>query len=191
MGQRLVVVINSGGKDLANAYYHWSGYSWASLETIMPIIEFLKNNKLKNITTLKAIKLLQLTRAELLDSELEYCIKNNIPIKRVWPNINRNNGLIAVSPAEMGQNLYWSEGTIRIFVDEQKINYGVCWAVDEDEIYLRSEEEKMEPVIVNLELDDFPLVDFMNVPFLMDKIEEVQSLGGYLESGNILYGVIY
>lgn len=191
MGQRLVVVINSGGKDLANAYYHWSGYSWSSLETIMPIIEFLENNKLKNISVLEAIELLQLTEAELTDSELQYCNGNGISANRLTDNINRNNGIIAVSPAEMEQSLYWSEGTIRIFVDEQKINYGVYWIVDEYEIYLRYVEKKMEPVVVNLELDDFPLVDFINVPFLMDKIDEVQSLGGYLESGNILYGVIY
>ena len=44
MGQRLNIEIWNEGKRLANAYYHWSGYSFSTLYETMKIIKARENN---------------------------------------------------------------------------------------------------------------------------------------------------
>lgn len=191
MGQRLVVIINSNGKDLANSYYHWDAYSLASLETIKPIVDFLNANNLKNINESDAIKLLQISGAEVTDEELKYCEENNIEVRRQYEKIDRNRGLIAVSKKEMDNSLDWAEGIIDIYVDEKQICYGIYWETDEDEFKVVAEEEGREITKINLEIKDFPIVDFKDIPYLMSKIEEVQRTDGYLYNNENLYGIIY
>lgn len=191
MGQRLVVIINSNGKDLANSYYHWDAYSLASLETIKPIVDFLNADSLKNINESDAIKLLQISGAEVTDEELKYCEENNIEVKRQYEKIDRNRGLIAVSKEEMTNSLDWAEGIIEIYVDEKKINYKVCWDALEDDYTAELREEGKEITKINLELKDFPIVDFKDIPYLMSKIEEAQRTDGYLYNNENLYGIIY
>jgi predicted nucleotidyltransferase len=87
MGQRLNIEIIEDGKVLANAYYHWSGFTRASLELTYIILEATKrinyNDRLVN-----AIKLLEVTKAGLTDEDREYAkkiLKNlmNITLFRV------------------------------------------------------------------------------------------------------------
>lgn len=191
MGQRLAVNINKNDKILANAYYHWSGYSYASLETIMPIIGILENYDLENFDVADAIKVLQTTGAEVTDEEIKYCNENNIEVKRQTENINRNQGLVAVSEEEIKNTLDWAEEIIDIYVDEKQICYGVYWDVDEDEIEKEAKEENREIKIIDLELKDFPIVDFKDVSCLMNKIEEAQEADCYFRNNGTLYGVIY
>ena len=42
MGQRLNIEIIENGKVLANAYYHWSGYTSSSLELTQEILEAIE-----------------------------------------------------------------------------------------------------------------------------------------------------
>lgn len=191
MGQRLVVNIYKNDKNLANAYYHWSAYSYASLETIKPAIEMLESYDSENFGVVDAIKILQATGAEITDGELEYCKENNIEVSRNYETIDRNQGLIAVSEKEMKETLDWAEGIIDIYVDEKQICYGIYWETDEDEFKVVAEEEGREIKVIDVELKDFPIVNFADVSHLMDKIEEAQEADGYFINNETLYGVIY
>lgn len=191
MGQRLVVIINNKGKNLANAYYHWDAYSLASLERIKPIIDFLKGKNIKNFGISDAIRLLQISGAEITDEELLYCKKNNIEVKRNYENIDRNRGLISVSKEEMENSLDWAEGTIEIYVNEKKIGYGVYWDASEDD-YTNDLIEKGEEIKkIDLGIKDFPFISFKDVPSFMKKIEEAQKSGSYLYNNENLYVIIY
>ena len=76
MGQRLVIEIKEGDTVLANAYYHWSGYTETSLNLLNEVmnkgifdnipIKFSKGDE-----QLYAIKLLETTGAKILEEDLK------------------------------------------------------------------------------------------------------------------------
>ena len=73
MGQKLNIAIKrkKDNKILANSYYHWSAYTYPSLELADEIIEniydIVINDKVSD--EIKAIQLLQTTGAGLLEQE--------------------------------------------------------------------------------------------------------------------------
>ena len=97
MGQRLNIEIarKKDNKILANSYYHWSAYTYSSLELANEIIEYfydiVRNDKVSD--EIKAIQLLQTTGAGLL--EQEYNTLNEEDKKYCSLATNRNLGLIS------------------------------------------------------------------------------------------------
>lgn len=70
MGQRLNIEIVKNGEILANAYYHWSGFSNCAIDLTEKIIEkfeytkkYLVEKYIKNQDLLFAIRLLEITGA--------------------------------------------------------------------------------------------------------------------------------
>lgn len=119
MGQRLNIEIFNEGKVLANAYYHWSGYTSSALALTKTIIENVDKIVCKD-DRLKAVWLLQTTGAGLPDDE-----RNSIEAKDftgLSDFINRNSGIIAVSHKAIQETRAWEEARVTIYLDEERIN---------------------------------------------------------------------
>lgn len=125
MGQRLNIEIHENGKLLANAYYHWSGYTERAIELTNTILT--KYNEMINEGGLAAaIKLLQSTGAKIeLDELLDAGV--NIELAHVFSDgANRDNGFIAFSGKRMEETRYWEEGRVTIDIGTKIIDFD-CW----------------------------------------------------------------
>ena len=71
MGQRLNIEIRKEDKVLANAYYHWFGYTSSSLQLTSEILKNIDNVNFDNDVA-KAVKLLEVTGAGLTKSEFGF-----------------------------------------------------------------------------------------------------------------------
>lgn len=172
MGQRLVINIYSKGEILANAYYHWSAYSLGSLDELRPIIKELETPEEQEYKfgVLDAIKLLQVTSAELTDKEFDEIKKLYPSFKRKTERIDRNDGLIAFTEKGKSTNMLWSEGIIEVFVDDKTFDFSIVFPVES--------REKLKEFYQLDELDmpdEFgsPFYSFELIPF--DRFEEFYS----------------
>lgn len=174
MGQRLVVSVQYGGKNISSIYYHWSAYTRSALEEARDIVECLHDT---NAKTVKEIQLALIHMCEKngggiaggLDSSLE-----GIYIQTKWPREkfrkakpDRSYGLIAITESGMDEMMEWAEGELVIDVEEQMIyNEVFCssgfgsWKEFYGEVYGKTQEE----------LDRMTLMD---IPQLQHSIEEV------------------
>ena len=67
MGQRLNLEIKKGNNVLANAYYHWSGYSSSSCRIALDAMNYINENPQNIDDRLYAIRILESTGAGLTD----------------------------------------------------------------------------------------------------------------------------
>lgn len=138
MGQRLNIEIVNNNGVLANAYYHWSGYTDSSAELLAQILTsdaFTKRDKSED-PVLTAIKLLELTNAGMTDEELLQVSENRDkfsqavifrPAKRC---IDRNEGILSIMPESIENTEYWEEGRVTINLDTDKVDFNVIWEAD-------------------------------------------------------------
>ena len=70
MGQRLNLEIQKDNKPVANAYYHWSGFTVYALEIAQKAVAYLRNDTSANDLAL-AVQALISTGASLTESEWE------------------------------------------------------------------------------------------------------------------------
>lgn len=158
MGQRLNIEIKDEGKVLANAYYHWSGYTSSALELIQLILESLKKVNFEN-NVIKAIKLLEETGAGLVNEELEYAKKifksKNISFSE---GISRNEGLISITEEGIEKNRYWEESRVEIDLVNKTIKFDAVFKISIEEY----EEE-----YVDEDVEDIPIyeIDFNSIQF--------------------------
>jgi len=125
MGQRLNIEIVENGKCLANAYYHWSAYTDSSFELAKQIIEVIPTIK-EEKSVLKAIRLLEVTGAKLMESDLEYA--KNIGIDCDFETAtNRNDGLISITDKSINETRQWQEYALYIYLDEGRMNFQVIY----------------------------------------------------------------
>ena len=116
MGQRLNIEIRrkKDNKILANSYYHWSAYTYPSLELADEIMEniygVIINDKVSD--EIKAIQLLQTTGAGLL--EQEYNALNEEDKKYCSLATNRDLGLISFTEKGMEKTRAWEESRLTI-----------------------------------------------------------------------------
>jgi len=165
MGQRLNVEIKENGEVLANAYYHWSGYTSSSLE----LTSFLLNQIDKinyNNRIINAVKLLETTGAGLTDEEEEH-ISINIGDFDLNECKGRNEGLIAVSPKGIKDTEDWEEARVEINLDTKIIKFKALWNETKEEYINDYSEDKYNEIPV------FNTVDFNYISF--DNFEEVKN----------------
>lgn len=174
MGQRLNIEIWKNGKALANCYYHWSAFSNTSSELAKIIIKNIQSVQ-ENNDTLMAIKLLEATGAGLTDREIEYINKiPEIPSIEFKKTKGRNDGLIAVSEKEMQENRFWAEGSVFIYLDENRIKFDVFFKSSFEEWEVENEGIKAE----DLESTE---IDFDDIKF--NKINEFcEFINNHLEN---------
>jgi len=131
MGQRLNVEIWNNGEVLANSYYHWEAFSLSSIELVEKLIDNIDVVSCLNSDLENAIKLLESTGAGISDTEkcnmAKYKELKDISIQDC---INRNEGLIFVTPEGIQETRYWAEHTIYIYLDEERIKYDVYRETD-------------------------------------------------------------
>lgn len=180
MGQRLNVEIIDGnyshpkmmGRTVANAYYHWSGYSESAVEILKEAVKAIEKIKEKD-PLIRAIKVLEATGASLTEEELEKgkdILNGYVSTSDV---ISRNDGFIAVTKEGIEETRSWEEGRIEIHLNPYKsedfVKFSVFWKQDEAE-YRREYAEYGD------EIEDAPTVDFNfdKIPF--DKIDELAEL---------------
>ena len=105
MGQRLNIEIHEGEKCLANAYYHWSGYTQDALELTEKIIYHYPECRVSTGYEC-ACELLQYTGARFSSDELVRCGVKHALADMISAGANRDNGLIAISEEGIEETRY-------------------------------------------------------------------------------------
>lgn len=154
MGQRLNIQIemdipdSSESKVLANAYYHWSGYTSSAYELVKQIADSDYCNVECTIMdpVEKAIRLLEATGAGLTKDEFT----DEYPESKYKLSTNRNDGLIAISEAGMTETQKWEEARVTINLSTNMVDMGGVYFLDEID---EEEEEETTEDIPELEYD--------------------------------------
>lgn len=166
MGQRLNIEIIENGKCLANAYYHWSAYTDSSYDLARSIINAIPIINEEN-SVLRAIRLLEVTGARLIENDIGYAKEIGIGSDFITAT-NRNDGLIGITEKSIDETRKWQEHALYIYLDEGRMNFQVIynqkvWDWEKDQ---REYEDNPK------NRDDLPVldIDFTDVKF--DKIDE-------------------
>lgn len=181
MGQRLNIEIRKNNKVLANAYYHWSGYTSSSLGLTNEILKNINNVNFNNDIT-KAVKLLEITGAGLTLSEINNLSEDmkSIDFKKAT---DRNEGLIAISQEGISETQKWEEGRVEIHIDTKMLNLKIYWDLDLDDIYKDAIIEKVETNYFNVSFDNFEKVN-------SEIYNLIENKNYYFEYENKKYGFI-
>ena len=133
MGQRLNIQIemdipdSSESKILANAYYHWSGYTSSAYELVNTIVQS-GTYSLDILDPIeKAIRMLEVTGAGLTKDEFT----ETYPESKYKLSTNRNDGLIAISEAGMLETQNWEEARVTINLSTNMVDMGGVYFLDE------------------------------------------------------------
>lgn len=183
MGQRLNIEIRKDDKVLANAYYHWSGYTSSALKLTSEILENIDNVNFDN-DVVRAVKLLEVTGAGLTSSEIDILGEDmkNINFKKA---IDRNEGLIAISPKGIENTQYWEEARVEIHLDTQNIILDLYHAIYEGYFINEDLLNFYEATI------DYEKVSFEKFNSLKDEIlENIKNENYYFIYNNEKYGFI-
>ena len=172
MGQRLVVHVYEKNKEVANAYYHWSGYTLSSLYVLRYIAEaYNKDNKISAVDLLKA------SGAKLAEDE----------------DCNRNDGIIETTEEGMEESSKWSEGDIDIFLDQGLYDFNVLGYADLEYIKECYSDFKIEDIeTLKYNLCHMRLNDVAAIDDLIDIISELEDTQyGLFKINDYYYQSIY
>lgn len=154
MGQRLNIQIemdipnSSESKVLANAYYHWSGYTSSAYELVKQIADsdYWKDDCTIMDPVEKAIILLEVTGAGLTKDEFT----DTYPESHYKLSTDRDLGLIAISEAGMLETQNWEEARVTINLSTNMIDMGGVYYLDEVD---EEDEDETTEDIPELEYD--------------------------------------
>ena len=192
MGQRLNIQIemdipDSGDRQvLANAYYHWSGYTSSAYELVKKIADsnYWNDECILADPVAQAISLLEVTGAGLTKDEFT----GTYPESIYNLSTNRNDGLIAISEAGMLETQNWEEARVTINLSTKMVDMGGVYYLDEvDE---EDEDETLED-IPELEYDlNTSIHDFTKV--YNEFHEKIESKNNYkvIDTHKQVLGVI-
>ena len=192
MGQRLNIQIemdipDSGeAKVLANAYYHWSGYTSSAYE----LVKMIADSDYCNVECTimdpveKAIRLLEATGAGLTKDEFT----DEYSESKYKLSTNRNDGLIAISEAGMTETQNWEEARVTINISTNMVDIGGVYFLDEVD---EEDEEETTEDIPELEYDlHTSISDFTKV--YNEFHEKIESKNNYkvIDTDKQILGVI-
>lgn len=139
MGQRLNLEFQYGDKVIANAYYHWSGYTISSLEELLEASERIEYDNIHDeksaIIELVNVYDNKLSPYSGLTSESLDEVKKYIPeYSGIKNELDRNCGLLSISKEGMKITRDWADFILRYDIKNKKIigNTGV-YKVDYDD----------------------------------------------------------
>ena len=159
MGERLNLEIRYGKKVLANAYYHWSGFTSSSLKLTEQVINEIINNNIDfyyyHTRVLNAIKLLENTGAGVTDEELQKA--KHIEKYEFALSTGRNEGLLSVSKDGIANTQLCAEHTSVIDVSDMTVDVSDLFYNYTIEEYEEYEEEH------NDELCDLDIIKFASI----------------------------
>ena len=172
MGQRLNLEIVVGENVIANAYYHWSGFTSTSLEVTKKALE-----KFKSFSGYVAspgayelaLDMLENTGATFTKDELNAynsCgfydfFGNEIPRKeRKTGVVDRNNGLISITSKGINSTRYWEEARVQIDVRKKFVNFDAVWEISEKELLEEYDINKKDLTEIEYDLSKIPFDKF-------------------------------
>lgn len=169
MGQRLVIEIKDGDAVLANAYYHWSGYTETSLNLLNEVMNKGIFNNIpikisKGDEQLYAIKLLETTGAKILEEDLKIA-RLKFPMNEFEASKNRTDGLIAFSEKNVNKNMDSAEAIISIDLKSRTIDLGGIYNyedLDELQEMANENEEDLNIAIIDFNITEISFEDFKN-----------------------------
>lgn len=175
MGQRLNIEIHKDGQVLANAYYHWSGYTSSSMELLNEIMLVgFPTVKHPDNDILYAVWLLQTTGAGIPDNRRasDRCKD----FYALTPCHDRNEGIISVDDKDIVETRHWEEARINIDIGTKTFDFD-CFSIIDKTDY---ESDFVEYGC--LKFDTLPIVhfDFSSIPF--DKFDDFSQLMEEIES---------
>lgn len=199
MGEQLVIQIEKNEQPIANAYYHWSACTTPAIELTKKILKtdyetnsnilFKETKTQEEKDLIWAVNLLRSTGAEILEEDLkELKLEHPFIFGNFLPAKNRNDGLIAVFPSSIEDNMSWALGTVTIDIVTKEIKFDVLnYETDIDSLI---EEELIDDVETLHEIDPSP--DYLNFDNFEEFSEEIDRLLQY-ENGFFKdqYDVIY
>lgn len=174
MGQRLNIQFEDNTGVLANAYYHWSGYTSSAMLLTNEIIssDLIDDTSISN--KVKAVKLLELTGAGLTKEEFN----DDFPSHLYKEAKDRTSGLIAISKEGIEETQSWEEARVTIDLDTQQIYFNIYWDVNIED-YDPEDIAKIPEQSYDSELD-YEDVSFEKFPELYKEFELNYSKGNYI-----------
>jgi len=136
MGQRLVLSVTYKGNELANAYYHWSGYTspaFTLCNMLYHAVGALRDGGEKD-NFLLAIKALEATGAG-FDNE-SYDATDLTLLKVLYPDqtfsfeVDRNQGIISCFPKSRADSFSCGEEFAYFDLADMTFNFDVCCHYD-------------------------------------------------------------
>lgn len=174
MGQRLNIQFEDNTGVLANAYYHWSGYTSSAMVLTNEIIssDLIDDTSISN--KVKAVKLLELTGAGLIRNEFN----DDFPSHLYKEAKTRTDGLIAISKEGIEENQSWEEARVTIDLDTQQIYFNIYWDGGIED-YDPEDIPKQDEETYDSELD-YEDVSFEKFPELYKEFELNYNKGKYI-----------
>ena len=174
MGQRLNIQFEDNTGVLANAYYHWSGYTSSAMLLTNKIIssDLIDDTSISN--KVKAVKLLELTGAGFTLEEFN----DEFPSHIYKQSKDRNEGLIAISKGGIEETQSWEEARVTIDLDAQQIYFNIYCDVNIEE-YDPEDIAKIPEQSYDSELD-YEDVSFEKFPELYKEYDLNYSKGKYI-----------
>lgn len=176
MGQRLNVEIKNRGHLLANAYYHWSGYTGTAVCLTMIVLSKISEDETLRSkcrdTREYAIRLLEETGAGISVREREETKKfPRLKQYKIQDAVDRNKGLIAITKSGMQETRKWEEARTTVDIGTQKVSFGACWYMSKDE-YAENYEEGGEEYATLPEYDFKPDMTFEEFSAFAEQYQE-------------------
>lgn len=179
MGQRLNIEIHSGNDNLlANAYYHWSGYTGSSIKLTQLILENMEQVKEEN-PTLRAVALLELTGANLTEEEIVHA-KAIKPDGEWTKATSRNAGLTAISKKGTDETRRWEEARVTIDLEDQTVTFDSISRYSKEEFEEYYSKEELEQLqLWGHDRKPFEPIPFEGVAAFSDYVSEAINSGSY------------
>lgn len=145
MGQRLVMNIypSQGAEPMMNVYYHWSAYTSAATNEAF---KFVQNYQDTGNPISDSLRALEAAGARIIEDDIDFAI-NELNYEPRRDNIDRNDGLIAISERGCSDNETYAEGLSHIYLQEQVFVNDCCmWFDDFDDLaeWYEVEEEDLD-----------------------------------------------
>lgn len=186
MGQRLVITVDMDGEDICKIYYHWSAYSLSALYRVRDLIPVLGK---EGDTVLNITRFLESQGGGIDEgtSGKEYeAFKEKYPDEEFSDDVNRNEGLIAITQAGMDDMQGWSEGDITINLDDDMIYNDVIWHCESGYLKEWEKDTKEKPEVTKLSCDIFKF-SFGDISKI---IREVENAENFVSFGEEVYQLI-
>lgn len=192
MGQRLNIEIKGEDKVLANACYHWGGYTMTAVSMAKEVINDLRRygtDAAEKFDLLSAVSLLESTGAGFSREEQQRIRSNHLMDGlELTESVDRNFGLIAVSPEGMELARRYEEGRVTI----DAVHMTVCF-----EMLCKISNEKfiMEENKTADDIEALPEYPSYSKDMSFEQFDEFTSFlydmaGNFFKSQNEIYEII-
>lgn len=171
MWQRLNTQLELGDIKV-NAYYHRSGYTSSWFEAVLDVVKANKTIKEKD-PIVRLVNLLEATWASLTNTEMEYAKQNYPKIVsklKVDKDVNRNSGLISISPEWINDTINRQEASSIIKFDK---DFNIISIDISDLFWIHEEDEDEDENKYTYIKDALEWIDIHNIK--EDQLEEVET----------------